>query len=355
MSTLCHPNKRILLLSDGTWQFLAQPIPTNISRLPALIPPLSPSSIPQLLRYDPGVGSTNSPLYHLTGGVWGWGLDQNIKELYIFLANNYVPGDHVFIFGFSRGAYTVRSLVGFIHVAGLLKRKFIRKVDDAFELYRSGKRAHHPDAKKFRRRYGGSIPIKALVCFDTIGSLGIPVELPPPFDQVAGSDRYRFHDTTLSPEVEHAIHILSIDENRAKFKPTLMKPNPKRGKSQLTQLYFPGGHGGVGGGQAGEERFSDNTLKFLVEEMERRKTGLEWNMDLVPKKINLRGTMRTSDGVRYRVIKWYGGENHRRVKRLTDCHESVIERYAQVKGWRPKALEGIEKDLKEEVRKLRRK
>lgn len=208
MSVLSYPNKRILLLSDGTWQSLGQPIPTNISRLPSLIPPLSSSCIPQLVRYDPGVGTTTSPLRHLTGGAWGCGLDEHIKELYIFLANNYIPGDHVFFFGFSRGAYTVRSLVGFMHIAGLLQRRYIRKVDEAYKLYRSGKPAHHPDAKTFRHKYGESVPIKALVCFDTVGSMDIPVELPPPFHHFAAADQNRFRSTVLSPEVENAIHIV---------------------------------------------------------------------------------------------------------------------------------------------------
>lgn len=146
--------------------------------------------------------------------------------------------------------------------------------------------------------------------------------------------------------------ILSVDEDRARFKPTLMKYNPERGRSQLTQLYFPGGHGGVGGGKIGEEMFSDNTLKFLVEEMERRKTGLEWNKDLVPRDIDLTAKLRAGDDIAYKFLKLYGGEYPRKIKHLEDCHESVVERYAKVKHWRPKALEGITRELKEKSEDL---
>lgn len=352
MSTLSPRNKRIFLLSDGTWQTVSQEIPTNVSKLPNLIAPVTSSNNQQLVRYEPGVGVSDSPLLLINGGAWGMGLEEDIKDLYLFLVNNYVPGDHVFIIGYSRGAYTARSLAGLLHFVGLLHSEHRKRLDEAFEQYRN-RREPLENYLEFKEAYTQHVPIKCLACFDTVGSMGIPVDLPFPLNRFAGIDKYRFHDTTLNPDIEHAIHILSVDEERKRFKPTLMVPHPSRGSEQLTQLYFPGGHGGVGGGQKGEESFAANTLRFLVEEISRRCPGVEWNRDQIPEEddINLLDEMRSSASLSYRLLMWYGGSGGRRVNDIAECHESVLRRFAKVKSWRPKCLRDIESALHAAVKK----
>lgn len=117
------------------------------------------------------------------------------------------------MFGYSRGAYTVRSLIGLINHAGLVKRNHIDFADEAYKLYRRNPGVDSDEAIKFRKCHGDAIPIKCLVCFDTVGSLGIP-QLFPAFFQRAFTKKYEFHDTKLSHNIEYAIHAVSIEEWR---------------------------------------------------------------------------------------------------------------------------------------------
>lgn len=120
----------------------------------------------------------------------------------------------MYLFGFSRGAYTVRSLAGLIHTAGLVRRRHVDKVRDTYNLYRNNADAESREARMFRDRYGGRIGIKLVCCFDTVGALGVPesvfgVEMPKRWRK-----RYDFHHTEINENVENAIHCLSIDEDR---------------------------------------------------------------------------------------------------------------------------------------------
>lgn len=186
-------------------------MPTNILQLALSIEAEDAAGVQQLVFYDAGVGTDNGTLDKVVGGAMGAGLDKNIIQLYSFLAQNYEPGDEIYLFGFSRGAYTVRSVAGMMNVVGLVRRKKIQWVQEAYNLYRNRK-LEDPDpisCRTFRSNYGERVPIKLLMCFDTVGSLGLPVSgLPGSFD----SKRYAFHNTTLSPRIENAIHALSIGE-----------------------------------------------------------------------------------------------------------------------------------------------
>lgn len=124
----------------------------------------SPSdNIQQVLFYDSGVG-TAGPLDRIKGGGLGEGIDVNIQELYTFLAINYDPGDEIYMFGFSRGSYTVRSLAGLINESGLVRRSELQFVHEAYELYRANEDVESEEAVAFREAHGDRVPIKLLAC-----------------------------------------------------------------------------------------------------------------------------------------------------------------------------------------------
>lgn len=182
----------------------------------ALAPHNGTTNKSQLVQYDAGVGTDGSTLSRIAGGAFGLGIDSNIQQLYSFLALNYTPADDVVLVGFSRGAYTVRSLAGLINYAGLVRAEELGFVNEAYELYRSDQGG--PDGVKaveFRKAHGDRIPIKVVACFDTVGSLGLPTDYLRNEGVYLPNSRYAFHDTALNPMVEHGIHILSTDEDNA--------------------------------------------------------------------------------------------------------------------------------------------
>ena len=188
--------KRIVICADGTWnrpeQNLAKDAPTNVLKLARAIKP-EHDGVEQVVFYDWGVGSDVDPV---AGGLFGAGIDKNIQDAYRFIVQNFESGDELYFFGFSRGAYTVRSLAGFIRNCGILRRTHAQLIHSAFELYRD--RGKHPDsvtARRFRKRCGcGHQPrIRFIGAWDTVGALGVPVS-------VLGflNENHLFHDTELS-------------------------------------------------------------------------------------------------------------------------------------------------------------
>ena len=135
--------KRLIVCCDGTWQKLASPYPTNVVKIAQAIKPSCSKGISQIVFYDEGVGSGNmaEKLFaegdKILGGAFGIGIDNNIEDAYRFLSFNYEPGDQIYLFGFSRGAFTVRSLAGLIRCAGgLLSLPNIRETPLVYQLYR---------------------------------------------------------------------------------------------------------------------------------------------------------------------------------------------------------------------------
>ena len=137
-------NKRLVVCCDGTWNEPDQEVddnpadetePTNVLKVVRGLAPVDGGQVPQVVYYDTGVG-TQGLADKYTGGGLGSGLSENIQQAYRFIANNYREGDELFLFGFSRGAYTVRSLAGFIGAAGLLRKENLRLLPEAYALYR---------------------------------------------------------------------------------------------------------------------------------------------------------------------------------------------------------------------------
>lgn len=264
--------KRIAIFADGTWNSPEQGDPTNVLQMAQAVKP-NHDGIEQIAFYDWGVGTDRK---QFAGGISGAGIDKNILDCYRFIIHNYNRGDQLYFYGFSRGAYTVRSLAGLIRNSGLLKREFADKVAAAYTLYRKRSKASGPnqqEAIKFRKNYAVAdiTPIEFVGVWDTVGSLGIPV----PFWGTLGKGDFLFHDTEPSKIVQHVRHAVSIDEDREDFQPTLWSEKPGL---DLKQVWFSGVHSDVGGGYR-ERGLSDCAAVWMIKESDR--CGLTFEPHLV--------------------------------------------------------------------------
>lgn len=275
---VAHARKRIVICADGTWntpqkESDGQPTTTNVWLLYQLIKPQATDGLPQLAYYHAGVG-THGVLDRLLGGAFGVGLNSNIRDCYRFLIDHYRPGDYLYLFGFSRGAYTVRSLAGLVRNCGIIDSakagpaaSLNRKVRAAFDLYRERDDASSPSAQKsFRFRLENSHPDFRITCigvWDTVGALGVPVG-----GLAKWSKRWSFHDVALSSWVDRAFHAVAVDERRGAFEPTLwLQQASGRAKGQrLEQVWFSGVHSDVGGGYKASDRGLANvTLRWMAD------------------------------------------------------------------------------------------
>jgi uncharacterized protein (DUF2235 family) len=301
--------KNIAIFCDGTWQYLSQPAPTNVTCLARSVASTqSANGCPQVVFYDDGVGVSEGVLPIATkmlGGGMGEGLDAKIAQAYEFLCLNYAPGDSIYIFGFSRGAYTARSLAGLLRKCWILKRDQVGYVDAAMAHYRTGD-LDNPQLAQFKLDHcyaaqafcdpRDANPLTAsnaidaaafghvqyVGVWDTVGSLGIPNILPFHNDVNA---KYRFHDESLSRFVISARHAVSLDERRSTFLPTLWDNidslNKNAGADGLPlkerpyqQVWFPGRHSGVGGGEV-DGGLSKTPLLWIADGAAH--AGLEWS------------------------------------------------------------------------------
>ena len=243
-------SKRLIVLCDGTWNAADRPAVTNVCKLREAVE----ESDRQVVHYEAGVGT--KPWERIRGGAFGVGLSRNVQHCYEFLVDHYAPGDELFLFGFSRGAFTARSLAGLVRNSGILRPEHRDKVKDAYKLYRSRKDGDGPSeaaATEFRARHSHpDADITFVGVWDTVGALGIPID---GFRPPLLTKRWTFHDTTLSGSVLNAYHAISIDERRGPFAPTLWVKKVKDGVVQeppehqtVSQVWFAGVHSDVGGG-----------------------------------------------------------------------------------------------------------
>ena len=283
--------KRIVIACDGTWSRLDAARQTNVAKLAEAVLPLAPDGVPQIVCHLDGVGSGRGTgrlaraLDRALGGALGLGLEATLVEAYRFLVLTYAPGDDIQLFGFSRGAYTARSLAGLIRACGILERAHADAVPAALARYRERAAADGPAALGFRARHAahvttgaaeaawraarglpGGLPlgIGYLGVWDTVGALGVPAHLA----LAARLNRgLGFHDTVLSPMVAAARHAVAIDERRRSFPPTLwdnLDALAAAAPGAYAQRWFPGDHGSVGGG-GGVTALSDDALLWVAE------------------------------------------------------------------------------------------
>ncbi len=289
--------RNLVVCADGTWNTPEQkendiPVPTNVVKIFNCVAKRDEEAKEQPKYYHPGVGTDGRWWQKLAGGSVGVGLGKNIRSAYKWLCDNYRPGDRIFLFGFSRGAYTVRSLAGMIGRCGLLdpsgldESQIWSRIKTAYDNgYRKRKEkeewakewAFHKE-EKMECEDGNErsfIPIHFLGVWDTVGALGIPNNFAI-LNLLDNLREYSFHDTALGCNIIHARHAVAIDEKRASFSPTLWSNTKKR--KNVKQVWFPGVHANVGGGYV-DTGLSDIALKWMIDEA--KAAGLKFRKDMV--------------------------------------------------------------------------
>jgi len=253
--------KKLVIFCDGTWNKPTR-YSTNVLRMLQATESKDGDENAQLVHYIAGVGTQRSLRFR--GGAFGYGISENIRNAYSFIVSNYERGDEIFLFGFSRGAFTARSIAGLVRNFGVLMRQHLPCAGLAYNHYRDKKdKDWHPagsKTKEFRKKYcvDADTKIKFLGVWDTVGALGAP------YGAVLGwiidkLFKCSFHDTTLSTYVLSAYHAIAKDERRWPFRPTSWKLQPEhedrnnksmkaRGYLLYEEKWFAGVHGDVGGG-----------------------------------------------------------------------------------------------------------
>jgi uncharacterized protein (DUF2235 family) len=277
--------KRIVICADGTWNLRDQVDektgkrrPTNVTKVARAVRARSSQCVDQFVVYHDGLG-TQGGLDKITGGAFGAGIENNIRELYRNILYNFEPNDEIYMFGFSRGAFTVRSLAGFMNVVGLVEKHDDYYVPELYACYERGIRPGTPEwgsafpkSKGFRKlRIGACPPIRFIGVWDTVGALGAPGWL----GKVLNRGKYSYHDVGLGPHIENAYHALAIDERRRPFKPDLWT-RPAGWLGQLEQAWFAGVHSNVGGSYS-PDGLANEALHWIVEKAEA--LGLEFDSD----------------------------------------------------------------------------
>jgi hypothetical protein len=331
--------KRLVVCCDGTWQRLESPFPTNVERIAQAVKSQASDGTAQVIYYHEGIGTWDE-IDKLLGGAFGIGIDQHIQLAYLFLALNYDPGDEVYLFGFSRGAYTVRSLAGMLNRCGLVIEQNIRQIPTAYSLYRrprdlTGQQQHELD--KFRTDHCISCEIHLLGCFDTVGALGVPNQIPwLPIDKIF-NDRLRFHDTTISGIVRNAVHACAIDECRKSFEVTPMMRNWSVSNQSVEQMWFVGDHGCIGGGDPEKVLLSNITLHWMMARIKELGLRLELDFSAQPdsKKTDYSKEFRPDIGFIFRL--------NGLINRMIDPHgdvinEEALKRFLQNARYQPVTL-----------------
>jgi len=280
--------KNLIVCCDGTWNNQENEqngvnIPTNVVKLYHALAEKDVNGITQEKYYHPGVGGENLGWINLfLGGTFGVGISRHIQSAYHWLASHYEDGDNIWLFGFSRGAFTVRSLAEFIG-KGLLDLRKIQYDNRSWNLvkkayeeaYRQGKRIKEitmADCPLFQN--GAPINICFLGVWDTVGALGIPDN----FGVLNLFDKrknWQFHDLKLGVHVKHARHAMSIDEQRACF--TVTRWDDADTHADAKEIWFPGVHSDVGGGYV-ESGLSNIALKWMIDES--KEFGLKFREEL---------------------------------------------------------------------------
>jgi hypothetical protein len=272
--------RNLVVCCDGTWQDTTAR--SNVSRLHDLLDP------PTVSHYVRGVGAGVGLVNRLRGGLTGAGLTEALLDGYRFVVDEYRPDDRISLFGFSRGAYTARSLAGMIGRVGIVDRTgldeqgvaaLVRKAAARYEARRAERRAGQdagPETLLAAPRaedetlplaYDPASPEHPVVfigVWDTVGALGIPSYIGVP-DLLHSRERYEFLNVVLDPRIPHARHAVSLDEMRGPFRPTLWEEPPADTTQDIKQVWFPGDHCDVGGGHS-DARLSEGALRWMVDE-----------------------------------------------------------------------------------------
>lgn len=257
--------KRIIICCDGTWQsvFNDKP-PSNIEHITRLLLSETSDGIQQIVYYDAGIGADHGKY---NGGLTGKGINLNIMQSYQFIVDNYVEGDELYFFGFSRGAYTVRSLAGMLCFTGVLEKNS-RQTNDITEAFREYQSRDETQKQTTlfadRTRF---VSIDFLGVFDTVSALGMQGHV-----IKADPEAYAFHNNLIGCRITKARHALALDEHRAPFSPEVWQLE-QSANTDSQQVWFVGDHADIGGGhEINETGLSNITLSWMLEE-----SGLAYN------------------------------------------------------------------------------
>jgi uncharacterized protein (DUF2235 family) len=374
---------RIAIFCDGTWSSPTLRQPTHVVRLFGR----TRTTNAQHTCYFEGVGADareagllGKTLMKIGGGAFGWGLNDNIKQAYAALCAQYEAGDEIFIFGFSRGAYTARSLAGMIRKCGIVADPTPAMLDKAFTLYRKAGVENHPDAlrvmqarRRLSPRFATSqsemewravtpwtgdtgpmhkVEIAYLGIWDTVGALGIPAPLLGPVANL-WNRKYRFHDTLLSSLVKSARHAVALDERRVFYKPALwdnleasrdhegLNKGDRSARRPYQQVWFTGNHAIVGGSAPKARALTGQSLQWIAEGAQA--AGLEIDMDgLLDRAPDPMANSHTLDQppllylIAGNLLKWRSGPGH-----AVDLHASAAVRVKGRRDYRPRALRNL--------------
>ncbi|PHH50926.1 Uncharacterized protein YEL023C [Ceratocystis fimbriata CBS 114723] len=321
-----YARKRLIVCCDGTWMNSdgSTQIPSNVTRMSRCFSHHCSDGTLQIINYQSGVGTGSNMIDSIVGGAFGKGIAERIREAYAFLCTNYSPGDEIVLLGFSRGAFTARSVAGMVASLGLLTAEGLKDFMPIFKDMENWGNKGHKDkspqrpfsnkpwpldptngdmvkevAKIYRTRLEEAgltriyyedpaedtkklITIKAVAVFDTVGSLGIP--------QVGWMHRlgfqpshkeYQFWDTTLSDRIEHAFQALALDETRPPFSPAVWeKSEDDEQQCDLRQVWFPGSHSNCGGGWP-DQAIADISMAWMMDQLSSASVGCEFDLDIL--------------------------------------------------------------------------
>ena len=349
--------KNIVICSDGTWNSAYKRRGTNVFKL---FEAVDTSDDEQIAFYDDGVGTEKLRILRLLGGAFGLGLARNVRQLYTHLVRVYDPGDRIYLFGFSRGAFTVRTLAGMIYRCGIVKRtrqdgggnpvrlteaEIREEVRKTYKTYRSTYRKiltkHVPE------RSLQCVPIKMIGAWDTVDAVGLPFK-----DQAEALNllfRFKFPNYRLPRNVQSAFHALAIDEERATFEPLLWEEEQDHAECKgqpcreqvLEQVWFSGVHANVGGGYP-KQGMSLVSLAWMMREArslglrfsETAASGIKAAQNVQDRLFDSRSGVAALYRYKPRKIGEVGGEGA-----TVRIHESVVERIRSgTDGYAPAVL-----------------
>ncbi len=366
--------KRIAIFCDGTWNRPDALYPTNVVRLAQAVRPTAADGTKQVVVYLPGVGTgRGSNAFarwsdRVLGGALGWGLTDTIIDAYRILVFAYEPGDEISIFGFSRGAYTARSLAGFIRSCGIAPRRHVARIPEALARYRNRDRTTHPEDPSsytfradfapqtatspkeltWRLKRGDAailLEIAYLGIWDTVGALGVPgYFMVAPLLNRGG----QFHDADLSRSVKSARHAVAIDERRRTFPPTLWANLDQlngagTGDLPYQQKWFPGDHGSVGGG-SDRVGLSSITLEWIAAGAQSAGLDLSWAViaDLAAGKNHREALVnKTQPPAGISAILAANRRDREGPTDLVDLSDAAIARWFADPEYRPQTLDSL--------------
>ncbi len=307
--------KNIVVCCDGTGNESGEHDTNVIKTFKAAIK----HSEEQIAFYDPGIGTAYNRVKKMVNQAFATGISRNIVDAYAYLMTHYEPGDNIYLFGFSRGAFTVRSLAGMLYKCGLLHKGSGNLLEYAIKAYNM--RDNAAAAAAFKETLARPCPVHFIGVWDTVASLGLLT-------------RKKFYDQTLNPEVRHGYHALAIDELRFKFLPSLWDETKVDPASQtVEQVWFAGVHSDVGGWYD-ERGLSYTALLWMLNHA--RNAG----MLLEPEKLaEFKGDPHDHIHQSYSGFWKLLGKAVRPISDGAKIHESVFERRdREANGYQPKNL-----------------